>query len=106
MTLPVVGALPVLATLLLLLAFSAEAHAAKATLFESMGGEGVLRTAVDRFAELVVADDRINFTFADADMNKFRKLLYEQLCELSGGPCRYNRAGHAHVARQDEAQNV
>jgi hemoglobin len=90
--------LPVLATLLAL-ACGAEARAAKATLFDSMGGEGVLRTAVDRFAELVVADDRINFTFADADMNKFRKLLYEQLCELSGGPCRYTgrdmRTSHA-----------
>jgi hemoglobin len=84
---------------LLVLAFGAQARAAKATLFEAMGGESVLRTAVDRFAELVVADDRINFTFADADMSKFKKLLYEQLCELSGGPCRYTgrdmRTSHA-----------
>jgi hemoglobin len=68
-------------------------------LFESMGGEDVLRTAVDRFAELLVADDRLNFTFADADMGKFKKLLFEQLCELSGGPCRYTgrdmRTSHA-----------
>jgi hemoglobin len=84
---------------LLVLAFGAQARAAKATLFEAMGGESVLRTAVDRFAELVVADDRINFTFADADMAKFKKLLFEQLCELSGGPCRYTgrdmRTSHA-----------
>jgi hemoglobin len=82
---------------LLVLAFAVEARAA--TLFEAMGGEGVLRTAVDRFADLVVADDRINFTFADADMTKFKKLLFEQLCELSGGPCRYTgrdmRTSHA-----------
>jgi hemoglobin len=82
---------------LLVFAFAAQARAA--TLFEAMGGEGVLRTAVDRFAELVVADDRINFTFADADMSKFKKLLFEQLCELSGGPCRYTgrdmRTSHA-----------
>jgi hemoglobin len=73
----------------LVLTVGTETRAAKATLFESMGGESVLRAAVDRFAELVVADDRINFTFADADMLKFKKLLYDQLCELSGGPCRY-----------------
>jgi hemoglobin len=46
-----------------------------------------------------VADDRLNFTFADADMGKFKKLLFEQLCELSGGPCRYTgrdmRTSHA-----------
>jgi hemoglobin len=84
---------------LLVFAFSVQARAAKATLFESMGGEGVLRTTVDRFAELLVADDRLNFTFADADMAKFKKLLFEQLCELSGGPCRYTgrdmRTSHA-----------
>jgi hemoglobin len=84
---------------LLVFAFSVQARAAKATLFESMGGEHVLRTTVDRFAELLVADDRLNFTFADADMEKFKKLLFEQLCELSGGPCRYTgrdmRTSHA-----------
>jgi hemoglobin len=84
---------------LLVFAFSVQARAAKATLFESMGGEDVLRTTVDRFAELLVADDRLNFTFADADMAKFKKLLFEQLCELSGGPCRYTgrdmRTSHA-----------
>ncbi len=54
-----------------------------------MGGETVLKAAVDHFADIVEADDRINFTFADTDISKFKVLLYEQLCELSGGPCRY-----------------
>ena len=65
------------------------AAAAAGTLFASMGGESVLRTAVDRFADVVEADDRINFTFADTDMAKFKQLLFEQLCALSGGPCNY-----------------
>jgi hemoglobin len=75
------------------------ARAAKPTLFDSMGGERVLRTAMDRFAEIVQTDDRINFTFAEADMSKFKQLLFEQLCALSGGPCRYSgrdmRTAHA-----------
>jgi hemoglobin len=75
------------------------AHANTATLFDSMGGEPVLRAAVSRFADLVVADNRINFTFAEADMSKFKSLLYDQLCNLSGGPCRYTgrdmRTSHA-----------
>jgi hemoglobin len=91
--------LQVFSMTLLLLTLGAETRAAQATLFVSLGGEGVLRTAVDRFADIVVADDRINFTFADADLAKFKKLLYEQLCELSGGPCRYTgrdmRTAHA-----------
>ena len=67
----------------------AAVSAAGATLFDTMGGATVLRTAVDRFADVVEADDRINFTFAETDIPKFKELLYEQLCQLSGGPCRY-----------------
>jgi hemoglobin len=59
------------------------------TLYESMGGETAIRSAVAHFADNVVADDRINFTFAEANMDKFRQLLFEQLCNLSGGPCKY-----------------
>jgi hemoglobin len=73
------------------------AHAA--TLYDSMGGDSALRPAVDRFAAVVMADDRINFTFADTDMAKFKELLYQQLCNLSGGPCKYTgrdmRTAHA-----------
>ena len=67
---------------------SAGARADK-TLYESMGGEPALRAALDHFADIVVADDRINFTFAEANMAKFKQLLFEQLCNLSGGPCKY-----------------
>lgn len=71
-----------------LLLISAGARADK-TLYEAMGGEPALRSAVEHFADLVQTDDRINFTFAEADMSKFKKLIFEQLCNLSGGPCQY-----------------
>jgi len=71
-----------------LLLMGGVAHADK-SLYESMGGETVLRSAVAHFADNVVADDRINFTFAEANMAKFKQLLFEQLCSLSGGPCQY-----------------
>lgn len=81
-----------------LMLMSAGARADK-TLYESMGGESALRAALDHFADIVVADDRINFTFAEANMAKFKQLLFEQLCNLSGGPCKYTgrdmRASHA-----------
>jgi hemoglobin len=81
-----------------LLLISAGARADK-TLYEAMGGEPALRSAVEHFADLVQTDDRINFTFAEADMSKFKKLIFEQLCNLSGGPCRYTgrdmRTSHA-----------
>jgi hemoglobin len=81
-----------------LLLISAGARADK-TLYDSMGGEPALRSAVEHFADLVQTDDRINFTFAEADMSKFKKLIFEQLCNLSGGPCQYTgrdmRTSHA-----------
>jgi hemoglobin len=61
-----------------------------ATLFDDMGGAAVLHTAVDKFTDIVIADPRINFTFADTDLKKFNALLYGQLCQLSGGPCTYS----------------
>jgi hemoglobin len=63
---------------------------AKASLFDAMGGEPKLRTAVERFTDVVLQDARINFTFGDTDIEKFKQLLYEQLCSLSGGPCKYS----------------
>jgi hemoglobin len=82
------GCLVRLAAISALALMSAGARADK-TLYESMGGEPALRSAVEHFADLVQTDDRINFTFAEADMSKFRKLIFEQLCNLSGGPCKY-----------------
>jgi len=78
-----------LAVVLIIGSLGGAAAPAADSLFSAMGGESVLKTAVDRFADLVEADNRINFTFAETDIPKFKQLLYEQLCELSGGPCRY-----------------
>jgi hemoglobin len=30
--------------------------------------------------------------FRDTDISRFRKLLIEQICQLSGGPCHYSGA--------------
>jgi hemoglobin len=73
----------------LALAGALVAPAKASSLFDDMGGASVLHAAVDKFTDIVEADPRINFTFAETDLDKFKKLLYEQLCNLSGGPCTY-----------------
>ena len=78
--------LPVVA----LLAIAGSALAAEPTLFERIGGEAKLRAVVDDFMDVMESDDRINFTFAETDLAKFKQLLYEQICELTHGPCRYS----------------
>ena len=71
----------------ILLAASSTAHAT--TLFDQLGGEAKLRPAVDELVNIMLDDDRINFVFAETDLPKFKGLLYDQLCQLSGGPCQY-----------------
>jgi hemoglobin len=71
-----------------LLGLASAAHAGP-TLFEQIGGESRLRAVVEDFVTVMESDDRINFTFANTDLAKFKQLLYEQICELSKGPCKY-----------------
>jgi hemoglobin len=64
------------------------AHAEE-SLYAQIGGEPKLRATVDKMVEIMLVDPRINFTFAETDLNKFKGLLYDQICELTGGPCKY-----------------
>ena len=72
----------------LLMCVAAAAQAGP-TLFEQLGGEAKLKATVDEFTNILLTDERTNFTFAESDIDKFKKLLYEQFCMLSGGPCKY-----------------
>jgi hemoglobin len=60
------------------------------TLFEQIGGEPVLKATVDEVAKIILDDSRINFAFAGTNMDIFKSRLYSQLCDLSGGGCKYS----------------
>jgi hemoglobin len=62
---------------------------ASPTLYERIGGEAKFKAIAQEFTNAILADDRINFTFADSDVKKFTQLIFEQLCNLTGGPCKY-----------------
>jgi hemoglobin len=62
---------------------------AEETLFAQIGGADKLHATIDKLVEVMLADDRINFAFAETDLAKFNGLLYDQICELTGGPCKY-----------------
>ncbi len=79
-----IGAL--LAVALLSLAGAAQAEP---TLYEQIGGEPVLRKTVEEFVVIMEKDDRINFAFGNTDITKFKQLLFEQMCNITGGPCKY-----------------
>ena len=64
------------------------------TLYERLGGKKSISAVVDEFVGKVAADTRINSFFKDtaADpkrLAKFKKNLVDQICQATGGPCKY-----------------
>lgn len=62
---------------------------AEESLYNQIGGEPKFKAVVDELMLIMESDPRINFTFAETDIPKFKQLLFEQLCNLTGGPCQY-----------------
>lgn len=59
------------------------------SVFERFGGkEGIDRIVAD-VTDRWVADPRIGQTFDDVNLDRFKRLLSDQFCELLGGPCKY-----------------
>ena len=59
------------------------------SLFDRLGGKPAITAVVDDFVARVVADRRINRFFANTDAPPFKAKLVDQICEASGGPCKY-----------------
>ncbi len=59
------------------------------SLYERLGGMDAINAVVDAFRDRVASDDRINQKFAKTDMSRLKKMLVDQVCEASGGPCTY-----------------
>jgi hemoglobin len=62
---------------------------AAATLYGELGGSAGITKVVDLFLARINGDARINTLFAKTDHNDLRRLVIEQLCEATGGPCKY-----------------
>jgi len=69
---------------------STPSFAADRSLYERLGGQGAIQAVVTKFINNVAADKRINGFFATADLKKVNKLIVEQVCAASGGPCTYS----------------
>jgi len=60
------------------------------SLYDRLGGEAAIRAVVGDAIANVAADDRIGYLFGMSDLNRTSEKLYEQICEVSGGPCHYS----------------
>jgi hemoglobin len=59
------------------------------SLYERLGGLDAITAVVDSFVARCAGDDRINGKFARTDIPRLKKMLIDQVCEASGGPCTY-----------------
>ena len=80
---------------------------AEKSLYERLGGKEAITAVVDDFVGRVAADNRINGFFAKANIPRLKMHLVNQICEASGGPCKYKgkdmKSAHAGMGVTSEA---
>jgi hemoglobin len=62
---------------------------AEKSLYDRLGGKPAIQAVVDDFVANVAADARINRYFAGANIGRLKTQLVDQICEATGGPCKY-----------------
>ncbi|MDN3637820.1 group 1 truncated hemoglobin [Simiduia curdlanivorans] len=60
------------------------------SLYQRLGGAPGIATIVDNFLYQIGESDVLRPLFVHTDIERFHEKLSEQLCEISGGPCRYS----------------
>jgi hemoglobin len=80
------------------------------SLYDRLGGQGAIVAVVDDFVGNVAADNRINKFFARTDIPRLKRLLVEQICAGTGGPCTYTgrdmKSAHAGMGITDAQFNA
>jgi hemoglobin len=76
-----------------------------ATLYQRLGGRDVIDAFVATFVTNVGKDPRIQLRFLFTDLDSLRGHLSAQICEVSGGPCKYTgkpmKSGHTGMHVRD-----
>ncbi len=79
------------------------------SLFERLGGQGAVNSAVDIFYRKMLTDERVSHFFEDIDMEK--QILKQKgfLTMVFGGPNNYSgknmHEGHAHLVKRGLTDN-
>ena len=71
------------------LAASQTQPAGPKSLYDRLGGEVAIKAVVGEFVGRVGGDARINRFFAKTDLDHLKRMLVAQICEASGGSCKY-----------------
>jgi hemoglobin len=62
---------------------------ASPSLYDRLGGKPAITAVVDDFVANVAADTRINGRFVNTNIPRLKGMLIDQICEATGGPCKY-----------------
>ena len=96
-----------------LVAISSMANATRTpakSLYDRLGGQKAIEAVVDDFVTNVAKDKRINGFFAKTDVPRLKKLLAQQICQGTGGPCKYTgrdmKSTHAGMGVRDRDFNA
>lgn len=80
------------------------------SLYDRLGGQPAITAVVDDFVGNVAGDGRINRLFARTDIARLKRLLVEQICAGTGGPCTYTgrdmKTAHAGMGITDAQFNA
>ena len=98
---------PALALLLTAIVTGGAAAGAPTRLYDRLGGEAGVAAIAAALIDRVSSDPRLGRSFKDTKLDRIKRLLAEQICDLSGGPCRYSgdsmrevHAGH-HISEAE-----
>ncbi len=61
----------------------------EASLYDRLGGKAAIEAVIEDFVRRCAEDDRINRKFVRTDIPRLKRMLVDQVCEATGGPCRY-----------------
>jgi hemoglobin len=70
-------------------AAAADTTAKPRSLYDRLGGQSAITAVVDSFVAIVAKDARINQKFARSDVARVKRMLVDQVCAQTGGPCTY-----------------
>ena len=68
---------------------AAATTAAQKSLYERLGQKPAITAVVEEMLSRIANDQKINARFANADLPHLKLMLVDQICQATGGPCKY-----------------
>ena len=76
------------------------------SLFEDLGDKPGIERLIDRAMTIWNADPRGGPTFSETNIPRFKRIIVEQICNISGGGCRYTGRSMAEAHKGLHLANV